>query len=202
MNDAAVTMTGIFTKTNIGNNIKVRIMLFNKSKRLLNDSLLIPCFRPDFIFSSWNTKQEYSRYTQCSNLIELLSGTDPTDVDSVPAFAADSLEAFVIEELANSGVLEQDSASIGPYDDYDADTISNVVELMYATNPNDDTDTPVLSPLDITVAEALAALLNSGQYGIGLTNIGPTDDFDADGVSNIDELNNVTNPNDASDPGP
>jgi uncharacterized protein YheU (UPF0270 family) len=137
-----------------------------------------------------------------NNLIELLSGTNPTDVDSVPAFSADSLEAFVIEELANEGVLEQDSASIGPYDDYDADTISNIVELMYATNPNDDTDTLTLSSLDITVAEELAALLNPVQYGSGLDEIEATGDFDADGHSNIDELNNETNPNDAGDPGP
>lgn len=128
-----------------------------------------------------------------SNIAELLYGTDPTNPFEFPSITAEAI--FVAEQLALAGVEGVALPNIGPADDFDADGVSNIVELMYGTNPNDGSDAPVLSSLDAFVAAELAS---SGAFGVGVANIGPADDYDSDGITNIVELLYNTNPSSGS----
>jgi alpha-tubulin suppressor-like RCC1 family protein len=130
-----------------------------------------------------------------SNLVELLYGTDPTASGSVPEPVVDDLDIFVAEEMADAGALLVGISNVGPNQDFDSDGIPNVVELLYATNPNDSGDTPVLSSLEVTVAEQMAAFLAAADLiTIGAPNIGPADDYDGNSINNIDEINQGGNP--------
>jgi hypothetical protein len=137
-----------------------------------------------------------------TNLIELLYGTDPTDPLDTPVLNA--ADVFVAELLANYGVAGVSEPDIGPNDDYDGDGFSNIVELMEGTNPNDspsNRDRPDTSDLGVYVIESLAQSLATDEFGVNLENIGPLDDFDEDGASNIAELQLGRDPVDDSDAG-
>jgi alpha-tubulin suppressor-like RCC1 family protein len=124
-----------------------------------------------------------------SNLVELQYGTDPTLQASVPV--VDAVDIFVAEQMADAGALGIGAASVAPSFDYDSDGYSNLIELLDGTNPNDNTDSPTLSPLEVMVAEEMA---DSGALGVGIANIGPSDDYDADTVSNLAEIYAGTDP--------
>jgi hypothetical protein len=129
-----------------------------------------------------------------TNVVELLYGTDPT-VNTGGA-AVSAVNQFVASELALAGVHVVGASNVGRTQDYDSDGISNVVELLYGFDPNDDTDTPVLSALEVFVAEGMA---EAGVHIVGASDIGPEDDYDSDTFSNVDELNQDSDPNDIAD---
>jgi hypothetical protein len=126
-----------------------------------------------------------------SNVVELLSGFDPTSAAAIPVLTL--LEVFVVEQLAESGALVVNAPNREPTQDYDNDGISNIAELQYDRNPSNSADVPVLSGLEVRVAQEMAILYDV--FGAPAPfNIGPFDDYDSDGVDNIDELNAVSDP--------
>ncbi|MFT4900829.1 MAG: hypothetical protein ACI81V_000096 [Lentimonas sp.] len=74
-----------------------------------------------------------------SNLLELMLGSDPTDLGSVPdnTSAAYDVAVYLISFPGFDAVL-----SYAPADDYDADGFTNQQELDGASDPTDATETP------------------------------------------------------------
>lgn len=129
-----------------------------------------------------------------SNLVELLYGFDPTDSGATPTLTAE--EVFVAQEMSSLGAFGLGIANIGPDDDFDLDTISNVVELLSGTDPTDATDAVALSALEQFVTDQLGF---NGAFVLNAPNLAPREDYDGDGISNIAELQYGRDPVDATD---
>jgi len=128
-----------------------------------------------------------------TNTVELLIGDDPTDSDSFTALNDD--EIFVINQLAGSGVLQTGISNYLPDEDFDGDGVSNIAEILYGFSPNNDQSVPVISPLEISVAEAIVQFPGFVFAGFGpYVDIGPFENYDGSGDNNIDEINAGTDP--------
>src|SRR5258708_5815465 len=71
MDDAARSMAGIFTKTNICNHEGIRRLRLKTAHCLLDDALIGVSLRTDFIFLAWNTKEKNCGYTKLRYTLRL-----------------------------------------------------------------------------------------------------------------------------------
>jgi len=122
------------------------------------------------------------------NLAEIALGFDATDGSSKPSLSP--LEKFVFEDLLASGVIPGidgvAASDLEPESDYDGDGKSNIIELQNNTNPTDGGDTPTTDAVDDLIALYFA---NNNVFGSPApANIGPDDDFDGGGATNLAEI--------------
>ncbi|MFQ3223933.1 MAG: alpha-tubulin suppressor-like RCC1 family protein [Lentimonas sp.] len=123
-----------------------------------------------------------------------------TSTETSPVAVETQLNNLVRGEMmANYGVTDANDAL--PADDLDLDGVSNLVELMYGTNPNDLGDTPAIlvSEQSITEDMALAIIAFGDSLSVPTPNIGSADDYDGDTFSNLLELFFGTDPADPLD---
>ncbi len=137
-----------------------------------------------------------------NNLTEIQFGSNPIDNSSVTG--ASEADIFVAEEMAELGVLGSVTADpiftpavdVGSTDDNDLDTENNLIELLLGTDPTNGASTPVVLAVDRIIAEEMAL---RGALGVGIDNIAYDDDYDLDGVSNLDEWIAGTDPTDPTE---
>ena len=130
-----------------------------------------------------------------SNIAELQLGTNPTVASSGAGIT--DLEAFVAERFALDFALfgESPPGNIRPMDDRDGDGVSNIAEILLGKNPTQASDGSTINPLDVFVVERFA--LDFGVFDTPVpADIGASDDFDGDGVSNLIELLLASDPTD------
>ena len=128
-----------------------------------------------------------------SNIAEWLTGTiiDPFVPDGVTASDA---ELLVASYFANRGVVPF-TPNRGPFDDFDSDGFSNLLEIAFGTDPILASSIPSLSVIEKYVADEML-LLNviPGINGATQASLAPATDFDGDGESNLVELQLGTDP--------
>jgi hypothetical protein len=123
-----------------------------------------------------------------NNALELTSGSNPND----PLDTADtnSREYFVAEQMLRLNAFDfQPVANYAPDDDFDVDGVSNIVELQLGRFPPYDFDAGSTTDLQNFVAERFVYGYTTSVFGFPApANIGPDDDYDSDGTSNIAEM--------------
>ncbi|MEO0511236.1 MAG: hypothetical protein AAF065_15405 [Verrucomicrobiota bacterium] len=143
-----------------------------------------------------------------NNAIELLAGFDPNDDTSEPV--SPSLELSVAQAWLALGTFNTDGPveNFLPYQDFDGDGIDNVTEFAIAgRSPANPVDVLTPTALEEFVADVFTDPVpsddsiipdNAGEgyalFGDPLLNIGPLEDYDADGTSNIAEILRGANP--------
>jgi hypothetical protein len=130
------------------------------------------------------------------NIIEWLTGS--LGIFNIPdATVATDTQILVASYFANRGIVPL-AINRGPFDDYDADGFSNIIELIFGSDLLSNASLPSTSPLEIFVAEELIQLnIIPGTNGNVLADVAPGFDYDEDGKSNIVELQNNTDPTDS-----
>lgn len=131
-----------------------------------------------------------------SNIAESQLGRDPlSDSD---AGTTSAVSEYVAEVLATQyDVVSPGSSTILPLGDSDGDGISNIVEIQLGFDPSSSDDVNSVTELEAYVIESFA--MDSGIFGAGLSGITPEADYDADGASNIAELQLGRDPSSSSD---
>jgi len=109
----------------------------------------------------------------------------PTNLDPLPQ--------FVIDQFAARGEL--DIRNQGPGDDFDGEGVSNIAELQFDADPTDASSGGSIGDLEALVAEEFA--FEFGLFGSPApTALGPFEDRDGDGSSNLAEMQLRTDPTD------
>ena len=131
-----------------------------------------------------------------SNIAELLLASNPTNDND--AGIVSNLEAYTAEGLAGLGTFSLPAPEgIGPAANLDNDLVNNALELMLGFDPTDAASGPATNTLEYFVAEQLFLLDAFANYQV--SNYGPLDDLDGDGMSNISELQLGSDPTDPGD---
>lgn len=134
-----------------------------------------------------------------SNIVELVRGSDPNNSSDISS--ATPAEEYVIEQMVVTFGADVESNLLGLEDDYDGGGDTNIAELQLgATDPTNALDDPGYSSLETHVATKMAeyGALN-GISGVTPGDLGPDDDADTDGKSNIIELQLGNDPNNGAD---
>jgi alpha-tubulin suppressor-like RCC1 family protein len=110
-----------------------------------------------------------------------------------------SVEDFSLYQMNLLGVTDADDAA--HENDYDGDGVSNLVELLYNTDPTNSGDVPALTNDEQEVATDMADAIVAfgGTLSVPTANIGSADDYDGDGIGNLWELYFGTDPADILD---
>ncbi|MDQ8208704.1 CARDB domain-containing protein [Coraliomargarita sp. SDUM461003] len=127
-----------------------------------------------------------------SNALELMSGSNPSNHGST--VVSQPVPYFVAVQLLNYNAFDvQPVDKYAPGDDYDGDGVSNIVELQLGRDPTDAADANSTTVLQNFVAERFVNVYSV--YGAPAPlNIGPLEDYDGDGVSNLAEIQLGGNP--------